>query len=111
MMCRKLWNLTAPGALPHNTMKSLYPDLPHEWITSPLRLEEIRNQPVWIMLPDGRTKQEHFEIEVVNKKGAMLVRIDCNSKTLPGTVSFVSHRVTQEELDSWMADKEVILEV
>ncbi|MGA2686261.1 MAG: hypothetical protein ABSF51_14560 [Verrucomicrobiota bacterium] len=92
-------------------MNNLYPDLPHEWIISASSPEEIRNQPVWIMLNDGRKKQEHFEIEVINGQGAMLVRIECNSRTLPGTVSFVSHRVTQKELDTWRADREAVLKV
>jgi hypothetical protein len=63
------------------------------------------------MLKGGQKKQERFEIEDVNKKGEMLVRIDYNSSPFPGTVSFASYRVRQQDLDSWIMDKEIVLRV
>ena len=92
-------------------MKNIYPSLPHEWITSTLNPEEIRQQSVWIMLKGGQKKQEHFEIEAVNDKGEMLVRIDYNASPSPGTISFASYRVTQQGFDSWITNREVVLKV
>ena len=91
--------------------KSIYPDLPPVWITSTLSPDDIRQQPVWIMLKDGQKKHERFEIEDVNSRGEMLVRIDYGHNPTPGTVSFASYRVTQQDLDSWIANREVVLKV
>jgi hypothetical protein len=90
---------------------NIYPKLPKQWITSSLNPDKIRGQPVRIQLKGGQIKQETFEIEEANDKGQILVRVDYNSSLQAGTVSFVSFRVSQEQLDSWMADRDVVLKV
>jgi len=91
--------------------KNIYPNLPPKWIASTLSPDDIRQQPVWFTLKDGQKKRECFEIEDVNDRGEMLVRIDYGWNPTPGTVSFASYRVTQQDLDSWTANREVVLEV
>jgi hypothetical protein len=91
--------------------KNIYPDLPPKWITSTLSPDDIRQQSVWIMLTNGQKKQERFEIEDVNSRGEMLVRIDYGWNPSPGTISFASYRVTQQDFDSWIADRAVVLKV
>lgn len=91
--------------------KNIYPDLPPKWITSTLSPDDIRQQSVWIALKGGQKKHERFEIEDVNTKDEMLVRIDYNSSAVPGTVSFASYRVTQQDLDAWIADNQIVLNV
>ncbi len=89
---------------------NLFPTLPKTWITSSLTPEQIRAQAVWIELKDGQKKREQFEIEEVNRKGQMLVRIDYSSGA-PGQISLASYRVTQRDIDAWVANKEVVLKV
>jgi len=92
-------------------MKDIYPKIPSAWLTSTLSPDEIRHQSVSIMLKGGQKRQERFEIEDVNSKGEILIRIDYNSSPFPGTVSFASYRVTQQDLDSWIADKNIVIKV
>jgi hypothetical protein len=92
---------------------NIFPKLePEVWITTSLNPDkDILHKPVTIQLKGGQKKQERFEIESINNKGQLLIRIDYNSSPIPGTVSFASYRVTQQDLDSWISDKEVVLKV
>jgi hypothetical protein len=85
--------------------------LPQIWVKAAVSPDDLRHQPVKIQLPGGLILDERLEIEDVNSKGEMLIRIDYNASQVGGRVVPDSMRVKQADLDALLKDRDTILRV
>ena len=75
-----------------------------EWVTVKFKREELHNQPIVFKDDSGRQLEGHLEVEKVNERGQMVIRVCYNPGAYSGTVMLTAFRLTQQQADALQRD-------